>query len=186
MNNESILDIYSDPKNAVDHWMVELELSRKSLDTWQKKSEKIIKRYKDERGAGVDYGLDFGRQAKFNILWSNVETLKPLYYARTPKPQVDRRFKDSDPIGRAGSEYLERSLSFMLSSQPFDRTMMSVRDDFLLTGFGQAWVRYVPQMVQRPPQDDSAGGGAPSAAWARAGRYYSSPRASTAGGTSAR
>ena len=77
MNNESILDIYSDPKNAVDHWMVELELSRKSLDTWQKKSEKIIKRYKDERGAGVDYGLDFGRQAKFNILWSNVETLKP-------------------------------------------------------------------------------------------------------------
>ena len=29
MNNESILDIYSDPKNAVDHWMVELELSRK-------------------------------------------------------------------------------------------------------------------------------------------------------------
>jgi hypothetical protein len=137
---KSIAEIYSTPANAVAHWRVELDLAEKSVKDWQQRAKKIIKRYKDERGSGDSPFEDSGR-SKFNILWSNVQTLQPLLYARTPKPQVERRFKDSDPVGRSASENLERALRFSLSSQPFDRVMSSCRDDFLLTGRAQSAAR---------------------------------------------
>jgi len=155
-HEKSIAEVYSDPANAVAHWIVELDLAQKSVDDWHKRAHKIIKRYKDERGAGDGPFEDSGK-ARFNVLWSNVQTLQPLLYARTPKPSVERRFKDSDPIGRQAAENLERALRFALSSQAFDQTMKSVRDDFLLPGRGQAWVRYVPQMVERAVTPDPAG-----------------------------
>jgi hypothetical protein len=44
---------------------------------------------RDERNA-----INEGKHVRYNILWSNVETLKPVLYGRTPEPDVSRRHKD--------------------------------------------------------------------------------------------
>jgi len=69
----------------------------KAAQRWIRRSKKIVKRYTDEREDGQT------NQKRYNILWSNIETLKPAIYAQTPKPEVQRRFLDKDPVGRRAS-----------------------------------------------------------------------------------
>ena len=46
---------------------------------WQARVKKLVKRYRDDtRGSGGN------ETAKFNILWSNVQTLIPAVYAKLP------------------------------------------------------------------------------------------------------
>ena len=84
------------------------------------------------------------RKNTFNILWSNIETLKPAIYNKTPVPNVQRRFKDEDQLGKAVAQVLERSLEFMVDASDFDRPMSDAVDDYLLVGRGVTRVRYVP------------------------------------------
>src|ERR1700742_158016 len=74
------------------YWMGQEKIAEKEESLWYKKARKIIKRYRDERP-------ESNKDTKFNILWSNVQTLLPTLYARTPKPDVARRFLDEDPVG---------------------------------------------------------------------------------------
>lgn len=116
---------------------------------WKTRSKKIIKRYLDERPEGSTSAL------KYNILWSNVQTLQPLIYAHTPKPEVDRRFLDKDPVGRKASEVLERCIRYFVSTTAFGSTMRQSRDDYLLVGRGTSWVRYVPTINTTQITDDT-------------------------------
>lgn len=130
-------------EGRVKYWRIELDLAAKHEAAWMKRGDATVKRYRDEkRKAGK----------KFNILWANVETLKPATYSQTPAPDIRRRFKDKDPVGRVASEVLERALSFSVDDYPFDETMEAVRDDMLLPGRGVARVVYEPQFVKMRPQ----------------------------------
>ena len=64
---------------------------------WEGRAEKIVKRYRD------DQRYQTTPNAKFNILWSNVQVITPAIFARLPRPDVSRRFRDNDPIGRVAS-----------------------------------------------------------------------------------
>ena len=55
---------------------------------WEGRVEKIIKRYRDDR-------MQTTSQSHYNILWSNVQTLKAATFSRMPKADVSRRFKDN-------------------------------------------------------------------------------------------
>ena len=72
---------------------------------WIGRVEKILKRYRSDDASK-------SKAAKFNILWSNVNALVPATFARLPKPDVSRRYKDNDPVGRVASSILERILSY--------------------------------------------------------------------------
>lgn len=123
----------------------------KAAQKWTTQGKKIVKRYLDERS-----DQNAGR-LRYNILWANVETLKPAIYAKTPKPEVERRFLDKDPVGRVASEVLERTLDYYLSATPFGSTMRQARMDYLLVGRGIAWARYVPRFAKTPQlTDDTA------------------------------
>jgi hypothetical protein len=113
--------------------------------SWKTKSAKIIRRYLDVRGD------DRNGLVRFNVLWSNVETLRPALYASRPKPEVYRRFLDKDPTARCASQALENCLSFFVGFTAFDGMMRQVVMDYLLPGRGVAWVRYVPHTQ---PQND--------------------------------
>ncbi len=81
---------------------------------------------------------------KFNSLWSNIQTLKPMVFSRAPKPIVERRYMDRDPAARLACTVLERVLSFQIEvSKMYDHVSMAV-DDYLLPGMGVTWVRYDP------------------------------------------
>ena len=76
-------DLGTDDAAKWAFWMGEDRIAGKEEDRWQKRGQKIVKRYRDERGAA-----DRSSGHKFNVLWSNVQTLIPTLYARTPKPDV--------------------------------------------------------------------------------------------------
>jgi hypothetical protein len=122
-------------------WLREIAAYDSTFKKWESRVDKILKRYRDEhRNANSD-------SAKFNILWSNVQTLVPAVYSRTPKPDVSRRFNDNDPVGRVASLILERALEYEVQHYPDFRTTLkaSVMDRFL-GGRGTAWVRYEPHI----------------------------------------
>lgn len=108
---------------------------------WETRAAKIIKRYRDEgRVSTADTN-----GAKFNILWSNVQTLVPATFARIPQPDVSRRFRDQDPTGRVAALLLERGLEFEVQHYPDYRdTMTQCVHDRFLGGRGTAWIRYEP------------------------------------------
>lgn len=131
----------ADPDKSITRWSDEIELYDREAETWLARGKKIVLRYKDERKDGKDSS---GR--KFNMLWSNTETMRPALFARNPKPDIQRRFKDADPIGRVASDVLERCASFFVETDHFHGHMRSTVMDFLLPGRGTMWVRYVPHM----------------------------------------
>ena len=117
---------------------------------WQARVKKLVKRYRDDtRGSGGN------ETAKFNILWSNVQTLIPAVYAKLPKADVSRRFGDNDPVGRVAARLVERAIDFEIEHYPdFRSTMKYDVEDRFLGGRGTAWVRYEPHVAPIGVEDD--------------------------------
>lgn len=82
--------------------------------------------------------------SKFDIVWSNTQLMQPTLFSQMPDPFVERRFKDKDPQGRRASLELERCIKAVLGLQDTVGIFRQCRDDFLLPGRGQTWVRYAP------------------------------------------
>lgn len=120
-------------------WIATIAQYDREFKKWEARVDKILRRYKDEGYSGRNDG------ARFNILWSNVQTVVPAVFARLPKPDVSRRFKDQDPVGRVASLILERALEFEIEHYPDYRAALKncVQDRFL-GGRGVSWVRYEP------------------------------------------
>ena len=150
---ETPADFGDDPGAVARRWISELELAEKDQERWRQRGRRIIKRYREERGEGSE-----SRGRRFSLLWANIQTLGPAVYARTPTAVVGRRWKDEDPVGRVASEVLERALNFAVDSLDFSDVLLGLRDDFLLVGRGQAWVRYVPHLRTVTPPPPPLGG----------------------------
>jgi hypothetical protein len=129
------------------YWHDQIETAQKTFDKWEKRGQKVVKRYRDERDA-----IEMPRM-KFNILWSNIQVLFPSLYGRQAKPEVSRRFSDQDPIGRLASTMLERVMEYETTQfADFDNAMRGVVEDRLLPGRGTAWIRYEPIIVGGSPE----------------------------------
>lgn len=128
-----------DPEESGLYWREQINHAIEVSKTWNKRATEIVERYRDER-----MPMDLQR-SKFNILWSNVQVLKPSLYGRKAKPEVSRRYMDADPVARLASTMLERVLDYECSQFPdFDSAMQQVVEDRLLPGRGQIWMRYEP------------------------------------------
>jgi hypothetical protein len=129
------------------YWHDQIETAQKTFDKWEKRGQKVVKRYRDERDA-----IEMPRM-KFNILWSNIQVLFPSLYGRQAKPEVSRRFSDQDPVGRLASTMLERVMEYETTQfADFDNAMRGVVEDRLLPGRGTAWIRYEPIIVGGNPE----------------------------------
>ena len=133
-------------KATVDHsyedWYKTIMGYERSYKRWEARVDRIVKKYKD------DSRYDRNPNARFNILWSNVQTIQPAIFARLPRPDVSRRFRDNDPIGRVASMMLERALEFEIEHYgDYKSAMNNAVLDRLLGGRGVSWVRYEPHIV---------------------------------------
>jgi hypothetical protein len=144
VNDEKTTD--KDPLQAF--WVGQIEIYEQKFQGWEKRSKKINKRFIDERDGNK-------KASRFNILWANVQTLKPALYASRPKPNIDRRYQDDDDLGRYAALVLERSVSYYVGEEIFNDSMKQVVLDRLIGGRGTAWVRYVPvfQPVEQVTDD---------------------------------
>ena len=143
-------------KGTVDHtyedWYKTIAGYERSYKRWEARVDRIVKKYKD------DSRYDRNPNARFNILWSNVQTIQPAIFARLPRPDVSRRFRDNDPIGRVASMMLERALEFEIEHYgDYKSAMNNAVLDRLLGGRGVAWVRYEPHIVGEEPGEPDDG-----------------------------
>lgn len=142
----------SEPINAKSNdlkkYLKEVTLAEKEQKNFITKAKKVVERYRDEDRSRNGEDLP----ARYNILWSNTETIGPALYNRTPKVEVDRRFKDSDPVGRAACQIWERATQFSIDNYDFDSVMKSVIKDYQLAGRGTAWLRYEPVIANNAVQ----------------------------------
>jgi hypothetical protein len=143
-------------KATVNHtyedWYKTIMGYERSYKRWEARVDRIVKKYKD------DSRYDRNPNARFNILWSNVQTIQPAIFARLPRPDVSRRFRDNDPIGRVASMMLERALEFEIEHYgDYKSAMNNAVLDRLLGGRGVAWVRYEPHIVGEEPGEPDDG-----------------------------
>lgn len=138
-------------RHTYEDWYNRIGAYERTYKRWEGRAEKILKRYRD------DQKYQNNPNARFNILYSNVQTITPAVFARLPRPDVSRRFRDTDPVGRVASMMLERALEFEIEHySDYKSAMDSVVFDRLIGGRGTAWVRYEPHIVadaQGKPED---------------------------------
>ena len=158
------------PGDVVSRWNEELRIAGKNEHTWLGRASKTVQRFRDERPSTEK------NDTKYNILWSNTETIKPALFSRKPKPMVDRRNKDRgkppevepnmppeqqqklamewqehEKLRKASLEaamVLERAIEYSLDEYDFEGLMMQLVEDYQLPGRGVAKAEYVPIMRQ--------------------------------------
>ena len=144
-------------EHTYEDWYNCIAQYERTYKEWEGRADKIVKRYRDDSRSRNN------PQAKFNILWSNVQTITPAVFARLPRPDVSRRFRDNDPIGRVASMMLERALEYEIEHYgDYASAMKQSVQDRLLGGRGTAWVRYEPHITGEMAGDAD---GAPEDGW---------------------
>jgi hypothetical protein len=129
-------------KHTYEKWYNAIASYERTYKKWEGRADKILKRYRD------DSRTQNNPNARFNILYSNVQTVIPAIFARLPRPDVSRRFRDNDPVGRVASMMLERALEYELEHYTdYKSSMDAVVFDRMIGGRGTAWVRYEPHIV---------------------------------------
>lgn len=147
----------ADQSSASPHarLLTEIQLYERQAQEWEGKGKKILRRFKDDRSPREE------NLSRYNILWSNIQTLLPALYAKNPKPNIERRFKDNDALSRITSEVLERATDYFINSDKFSMCMKQSVLDRLLPGRGTAWARYVPHFkdmeVAGPAEEEDEG-----------------------------
>ncbi len=155
----------------VQYWTGQLDSYYQEYKDWESRCDKIIQRYRDDRAYKANGETTGGR--KFNALWSNIQTLQPAIYIKPPKPVIERRYLDKDPIARFSSMTLERSLEVTIEECGFHDSTKRAVMDYLLCARGTTWNRYEP--TYGTPEDlgptagDDEGTNEPKAARADSG-----------------
>lgn len=124
----------------------QITAARRREQDWRKEGRRVLE----------IYGGKKKDQIPFNILYSNTETMLPALYNAQPRPVVQRRFKDADPIGKASSLAGQRTLEFVVDTNneeyaSFDEVMVDCVVDGLLPGRGSMRVKYDAKIVGQSP-----------------------------------
>lgn len=134
------------PSGENARWIAEIDLFESQQKPMFVRFDKIVKRYRNESwrdDTPSATGIDANGRG-FAMFWANVETLKPTIYAQPPKADVQRRWKDKDPVARVAATTLERCLDYFIDTENFRDSTTACRDDYLIVGQGTQWHRYVP------------------------------------------
>ena len=119
------------------------------VEIWTKEIEnadRYEKKWRDEADANFTiYNNESQREDRYNVFWSNTQTLRPLLFSRLPKTNITQRFLDSNETNRVASEMMERSIDLYLKDSDAETVISKCRDDFLIGGRGVARVCYDPE-----------------------------------------
>lgn len=121
-------------------WIEELENEDRVHKPYRMKAEKVEKRYRLEEAS------------RFNVLWSNVEIQHSSLYSQTPKPDVQRRYKEPNDAARDAAEILQRALEFSIDQYDFDGVINPCINNYLVSALGQAKVVYDARFRDADPE----------------------------------
>ena len=123
-------------------WLTEIEAAQKETDKFLKDARRIVRRYLDKRDANQEF------ESRVNVFWSTIDVVKSSIYARPPKADVHRLYKDfEDDVSRVAGEMIERMLNndIEMDGSTFDASARHAINDWLIVGEGQIWCRYEAQ-----------------------------------------
>jgi len=130
-----------DGQKTAKEWLQTISKREKQLKkSWLDRARKIVEIYDDAE-----------EKKRFNILYSNTETLLPALYNNPPRPEVQRRYTARNPQERqldaAISQVAERTLEYLIDTndeeyESFDAAVQAAVFDSLVPGQGQVRVRY--------------------------------------------
>ena len=123
-------------REIASSWRERITKAEGRFQSWHERVARIEKRYRDERPE------DRRSSRKMNLLWSNIETMKPALYSQEPKIAVGRRTKGTDATSRKAALIAEQCVTVNMQMANFDRAVRLMRDDYLMAGRGTIWLRY--------------------------------------------
>lgn len=123
----------TDKIDEVKKWIDRISSAEKKWQVYHDLIKEIREYYKNEK-----------KKNKQNIFWSSIETLKPFIYFKPPTPYVERRSKVDNPVEDCACKILEKALVHNLEAQDFDGVIKYARNDYLLSGLGLTYEKYVP------------------------------------------
>ena len=135
---ESTSQFAKTPAGVQQLWSAEITAAQKTVDSWHRKAEQIVKKFRCQRGKSSG-------NFDVNLFTSNVQTLRALLYGNVPQVNVTRRFEDqNDDAARVASEMLERLLNtdIQATGDSYAEALTYALDDRLLAGLGNARIRY--------------------------------------------
>ena len=142
----------TEPDATQRKWLMVIDEYEKAFRPWKERCRKLWRIYTDEIRAR---DVEVHSSRRMALFWSNISTLQPAIYAKTPEPNVTRKFKDRDPVARAAADLTERCLIASADDGKFDEVMRNSRDDFLICGRGTGWVRYDAEFNPLTGEDGS-------------------------------
>jgi len=113
--------------------MQAIKIAEKEADVWEKRGQSIVDRYSDKRETT---SITSAQDKRLNILWSNIQLLKPAYFAHMPVPVAKRRYGEDDPISLKTSIMLEKVLEYELDDVSAYNSLNNALLDKLLVGRG--------------------------------------------------
>jgi len=155
MGIERASEFKEDAAGWASRWQMEFSAAKKWIKKWHKQSEKVVKRFVDDRDKDNVDDLS----TKLNLFNANIATLQSMLYGRMPKVEVDRRFADQDDdVARVAGQILQRILNTDIESagEDYSHVLRSALGDRLIVGFGTARVKYdfEEKQTEVPPQLD--------------------------------
>lgn len=120
-----------------NYWRDQLNNSIEESKDYLEESERITNIFKGNSYRATNQAGDT-LQVKpvYNILYSNVETLKPLVFSRLPNPRVRKRNLEKNNINKLISIILERNIKRVLEETDAQNVIEQSRDDYLVTKRG--------------------------------------------------
>lgn len=138
-----------------NYWRDQLDKSIEESKDYIDESERIIKIFKgDNYRATNQAGDTLQVKPVYNILYSNVETLKPLVFSRLPNPRVRKRNLEKNNINKLISIILERNIKRVLEETDAQNIIEQARDDFLITKRGLVKVLFEQEIIVKEQSVD--------------------------------
>lgn len=142
----------AEEERKVRKWLTEIRLQKNSplYKTFVKEGKQVVKVYKNEAITSSDINPRVGSSI-YNVTWSSIQTMKPSFYSRIPKPAVIRLHKTENPVKKLAVTVAERCTSFSLKQEEdaFNQIMEAVVEDRLLPGRGIAKVIFESELREK-------------------------------------
>jgi len=142
-----------------NYWTQELESSRQEHKNFINDGNKCVERYASRAtsSAGPDTSAGRGSQSDYNLFFANTDIKLSALYARTPQPDIKRRFDDQDDeVSRVAGLLLERNICFELDTTGFDQSFKQTLFDWKVPGVGIMWARF--EQIEKQPDIDPMSG----------------------------
>jgi hypothetical protein len=122
------------PKSA-SRWLAMLKDAESADRYYHEQVDAIDKRYAELKKLSTRAG-----NRQLQLLWANLEVMKPTVYSRPPQPVVQPRFKDRKELPRKAGDVMERALISDVEADDLHDTLLLGRDDLCVAARGVVWL----------------------------------------------